>query len=95
MEQAQLKPWQRVLIGVAHDPRVVALARSFAYLVVPPLIDAVILWLGGPGVPSWLLVVAPGLAAFLRILEGYIDQYFKGSDANSKPLLASAQRGKR
>lgn len=61
-----------ILVGVGHDPRVVAAFRALVLLVVGALLDAGVAYIQGPG------AAVPGAAiiyVLLRYAEGVFDKY--------------------
>lgn len=75
---------RNILIGIGHDPKVVAAARSLAYLVLPLLIDAALIYLAQTSDPK-LLAIAPIISALLRNLEGVLDAKAKPSQNATFP----------
>lgn len=73
-----------LLVGIGHDPKVVALVRSLAYLVLPLLIDAALVYLASTSDPR-LLAIAPLASLILRNIEGLLDQRTKPSQNATYP----------
>ena len=73
-----------LILGIGHDPKVVAAARSLAYLVLPLLIDAALIYLAQTSDPK-MLAIAPIVSALLRNLEGALDAKAKPSQNATFP----------
>lgn len=80
-----------LLVGVGHDPKVVAAVRSLAYLVLPLVIDAALVYLASASDPK-LLAIAPLASLVLRNIEGLLDQRAKPAQ-NAAPLAPPAGAG--
>lgn len=80
--------WQRiksVLVGIGHDPKVVACARAVAFYAIPIAATALIAWLGDLTDPR-LLGIPAVLIPLVRVVgEGLLDQLKRPSQNDTYP----------
>lgn len=78
LEPTLLDRLKAILVGVGHDPKVVASARMVAFYVIPLAVEAYAAWAFGLHDPRLLGIPAATVALARAVGEGLIDQLKQG-----------------